>query len=104
MDRGFKIRIDESAGEYKIFLGSQPALKRHNNVDIRILGNPNDFIIEFSADRGARSTILFGYWTTLIGGGNLLVRGLKSLERIRRLEKEFWMHIEQCIEFLTHVI
>ncbi|MDH5770179.1 MAG: hypothetical protein OEZ25_02670 [Candidatus Bathyarchaeota archaeon] len=102
-DMGFKIRIDESAGEYKILLGSQPAPDRRENVDIRIIGDPNDFVVEFSADRRARSAILFGYITTMIGGGNLLLRGLKSLERLRRLEKEFWMHIEHCVEHLTHV-
>lgn len=102
-DKGFKIGIDESAGEYKILLGFQPALNRNRNVDISIIGEPNDFIIEFSADRRARSAILFGYVTTMIGGGNLLVRGLKSLEELEKLEKEFWTHIEHCIELFTHV-
>ena len=102
-DRGFRIKIDESAGEYRILLGFQRAPKRHENVDIRILGDPNDFVIEFSADRRARSAILFGYMTTMIGGGSLLVRGLKSLERLEKLEKEFWMHIEHCVEHMTHM-
>jgi len=87
----------------KILLGSQPAPDRRENVDIQIIGDPNDFVVEFSADRRARSAILFGYITTMIGGGNLLLRGLKSLEGLRRLEKEFWMHIEHCVEHLTHV-
>jgi hypothetical protein len=102
-DKGFKIRLDESEGEYKILLGFQHPLERHENVDIRILGNPNDFVVEFSADRRARSAILFGYVTSLIGGGSLLLKGLKSLEGLRKLEKEFWMHIEHCVERLTDV-
>jgi hypothetical protein len=102
-DKGFKIRIDGSDSEYKIILGFQRALERHENIDIRILGNPNDFVVEFSADRRARSAILFGYVASLIGGGSLLLRGLKSLERLRKLEKEFWVQIEHCVERLTNV-
>lgn len=102
-DKGFKIRIDGSDSEYKILLGFQHALEGHENVDIRILGNPNDFVVEFSADRRARSAILFGYVTTLFGGGSLLLRGLKSLEGLKKLEKEFWVHIENCVERLTNV-
>jgi hypothetical protein len=102
-DKGFKIKIDGSDSEYKIILGFQHALERHENVDIRILGNPNDFVVEFYADRRARSVILLGYVTQLIGGGSLLLRGLKSLEELRKLEKQFWVHIENCVERLTDV-
>lgn len=102
-DKGFKTRIADSDSEYKIILGSQHALERHENVDIRILGNPNDFVVEFSADRRARSAILLGHVTTLIGGGSLLLRGLKSLEELRKLEKQFWVYIEDCVEHLTDV-
>lgn len=102
-DKGFEIRIEGSDSEYKIILGFQHALERHENIDIRILGNPNDFVVEFSADRRARSAILFGYVTSLIGGGSLLLRGLKSLERLRKLENEFWVQIEQGVERLTNL-
>ncbi len=102
-DKGFEIRIEGSDSEYKIILGFQYALERHENIDIRILGNPNDFVVEFSADRRARSAILFGYVTSLIGGGSLLLRGLKSLERLRKLENEFWVQIEQGVERLTNL-
>jgi hypothetical protein len=100
-DKGVKIRVDESNSEYRIALGFQHALEKHENVDIRILGNPNDFVVEFYADRRARSAILLGYVTQLIGGGSLLLRGLKSLERLRKLEKQFWVYLENCVERLT---
>lgn len=101
--KGLKTKIDKSAGEYKILLASKRAPNTRENVDIRIWGDSNDFAIEFSADKRARSAILFGYTTSMIGGGNLLLRGLRSLEALEKLEKEFWGHVEHCIERLTNL-
>lgn len=101
--KGLKTKIEKSAGEYRILLASKRAPNTRENVDIRIWGDSSDFAIEFSADERARSAILFGYTTTMLGGGNVLLRGLRSLEALEKLEKEFWVHVEQCIERLNNL-
>lgn len=100
--KGFKTKIDESNGEYKILVMSQRAPNMREDIDLRILGNSNDFTIEFSGGKRARNAILLGRMTSLLGGGSLLLRGLRSREALERLEGEFWVHVEGCIERLAN--
>lgn len=99
--KGFKTKIDESNGEYKILVISQRAPNMREDIDLRILGNSNDFTVEFSGGNRARDAILLGRVTAALGGGGLLLRGLKSREALERLEMEFWVHVEHCIERLA---
>lgn len=101
-DKGFKTRIDESAGEYRILVISQRAPNMREDIDLRILGNSNDFTIEFFAGKRARNAILLGQMTTLFGGGSILLRGLRLREALERLERKFWVHVEDCIERLAN--
>jgi hypothetical protein len=94
---GFRTKRDESVEEYKILVIPQRAQKIRENVKVKILGNSNDFIIELSAGDRARRAIRFGYLTNMIGGGSLLLQGLKSREALERLEKEFWVYVEDAV-------
>jgi len=97
-NRGFKTKIDESAGECKILVMQQQARDRLEDVNIRISGTSKDFAIELSeAGEWTRYAVRLGYMTTMIGGGSLLLRGLKSREALERLEKEFWAYVEDII-------
>jgi len=100
--RGFKTKRDELAGEHKILVIPTRTQGIRENVHVKILGNPNDFVIELTAGERARSAIWLGYTTTMIGGGSLLLRGLKSREALEKLEKEFWAHSENAVARLAN--
>lgn len=74
----------------------------NEDITVEILGGANDFAIEFLTSERAHSSILLGLVSTIIGGGNLILRGVKSQERLEELEKDFWVHIEDAIMCLVN--
>lgn len=100
-DKGFKTAKDWSASEQKISAMPQHGLGILGRVIVRILGNANDFLIEFSISEHSDSAIKLGFITTMFGGGSLILRGLKSQETIKKLEKDFWIYTEETV---THLI
>jgi hypothetical protein len=101
-DKGFITTKDWSASEYAISAKPQRGVAIIGRVNVRILGDPNDFLIEFSTSEHSRSAVKLGFFTTMFGGGSLLLRGLKSREALEKLEKDFWLHTEEAIGYLSN--
>jgi hypothetical protein len=101
-DRGFKIRKDVSAEGYLILGRHQRDLRIYGEVSVRVIGNQDDFVIEFLTSKHASSAVKLGSITSIFGGGSLILWGLKSQEALEKLEKEFWVYIEEAITRLTH--
>jgi len=100
-DKRFETKKDWSAPEYVISAKPQYGVGVLGRVIVRVLGNPSDFLIEFSASDHSRSAIKLGFITTMFGGGSLVLRGLKSQEELEKLEKDFWIYMEEAV---THLI
>jgi hypothetical protein len=100
-DRGFLTEKDESAEEYKILWASPDARNMRNAMTVRIFGNPNDFGVEIIASERTRRFIKLGLLTQMFGGGYLVVRGLKAKEALEKLEKEFWIYMEEKVAELA---
>ena len=69
-------------------------------VNVRILGQPDDFVIEFSAGgKGGRfsPSMIVGYLTTMFGGGYLVSRESQKQETLDTLENDFWRHAQMQI-------
>jgi hypothetical protein len=96
-DKGFRTTKDCSASEYTISAKPRQSVGIIGCVTVRILGDPNDFLIEFSTSEHSRSAVKLGFMTTIFGGGSLILRGLKSQEELEKLEKDFWAHVEEAI-------
>ncbi|MFQ5999580.1 MAG: hypothetical protein ACE5J6_02255 [Candidatus Bathyarchaeia archaeon] len=99
--RGFKTRKDELADGYTISVASQNGRYMRGDIDVRIVGNSNDFVIEFFAGERARSSMMLGFITTILGGGSLILRGLRSQEALEKLEREFWVCAEDSVVHLA---
>jgi hypothetical protein len=95
--KGLKITRERSASEYKVSAKTQPGVGMLGPVIVRILGDSNDFSIEFLASERSRSVVKFGFITSMFGGGSFIRRGLKSQEAEEKLEKDFWIYIEEAI-------
>lgn len=100
-DNGFKTRKNELLREFKIFGTLRHSRNLRLEVTTRILGSSNDFVIEFLAGKPLRRSIMLGYITTMMGGGIFLLRDLKSKELLERIEREFWMYIEEAVTRLV---
>lgn len=99
--KGFKTMTDESMGEYKILLISQGDRGIPRGMYVRISGDPNEFVLELCISERARSSVMLGLMTTMFGGGSRVLRSLKSQEFLERLEREFWICVEEAIEGLV---
>ena len=101
-EKGFETRIKESDGEYEISVFSQYIKGAREDVDVKISGNPNDFMIDLLVGERARSSIRAGFLTSMFGGGSLVLRGLKLTEALEKLEEEFWMYVADSVGQLTN--
>lgn len=79
-------------------------------IDVRILGQPDDFRVEFSAgSRGGyfSSSMIAGYLTTMFGGGYIVSREAKKREALDMLENDFWKHtqiqVADLVDSATHI-
>ena len=78
-------------------------------IDVKILGQPDDFTVEFSAGgKGGyfSPSMIVGYLTTMFGGGYLVSREAKKREALDMLENDFWkytqMQVADLVKSATH--
>lgn len=100
--RQFVTKKSESAGERKILL--QPTystVKLDEPISVRITGDPNDFVVELRASELTNRSVRMGMLTKSLGGGFYLLRSLKLQEELEKLEKEFWIFVEDKVAQLA---
>jgi hypothetical protein len=69
-------------------------------VNVRVLGQPNDFMVEFSTgSKGGyfSPSMIAGYLTTMFGGGYLVSREAQKRETLDALESDFWRYTQTQI-------
>lgn len=93
----FKIRKLKSADGCKILVFPQQARKKSGMIEMTIRGDPNDFVISFTTMLGSSPFRKFGSILTLLGGGAFLLQSLKLQEALEKLEREFWMYMQEAI-------
>jgi hypothetical protein len=100
-DKGFATRKYESMEEHTILWAPPRDKKMSSATKVKIFGNPNDFVIEVTASERSRRSMWLGLLTKSIGGGYLILQDLKLREALEKIEKEFWVFIEDKIANLT---
>jgi len=92
----------ESSGERTLILRSKHAARKFGEpISLRITGNSDDFTVDLKASELAARTVRAGMLTKSLGGGYLLLKGLKLQEELEKLEKEFWIYVEDKVAQLT---
>lgn len=99
--KGFKTRKDESAGKCTILWAPPRVGSMRGAMTVTIMGDSNDFVIELIASERTRRYIRLGSLTTLFGGGYFLLRGVRLREALEKLEKEFWVYVEEKVAHLA---
>lgn len=104
---GFFQRKDFSVSIFNIKNGCKISAKPKAYSDIKgkiiveIKGKPHSFSVTFNVDSFLGRFTVLGNFLTLIFGGYPILRELKSRENLERVEKEFWVYINDVIEKLV---
>jgi hypothetical protein len=100
----FAARVERVKEGYRIQSASKiPNLKL--NVNVEILGRPNDFTVDFSTgSKGGYFSLsmIIGYLTMMLGGGYLVSKGAKEQETLEMIEKDFWRHTDMQVANLVN--
>ena len=100
-DKGFKTRKDSLPTGTKILIAPKHLRDTNANIKITVLGNPQDFTVELLMNEPSRFATMLGLTTTLFGGGIFVLRGLKLQEALEKLEKKFWVYLEEKITYAS---
>jgi len=101
-NREFKVAVNKGARGYTVTAAPTYVHEIVGNIHVSVSGEPNDFVVKFIA--GTRSGLYkkFGLLTSLFGGGVLLMRGMKSEEAEEKVERDFWVYVEEKIDLLAN--
>jgi len=100
-DRGYLTQKKESAGEYTILWAPPRFGITRDAMVVRVFGKPNDFVLEIVASERTRGSIRLGMLTKMFGGGYLVLKGLRAKEALEKLEREFWVYVEEKLAHLA---
>lgn len=79
----------------------KPVHEIAEKLQVFLQGEPKDFRVRFIAGSHSRSLVRYGTFASLFGGGFLVPKGLKSLEQIEKMEKEFWIFVDEAVSVLS---
>jgi hypothetical protein len=100
-EKKFKVKIEKKPANYKIVSFLKHGSDLCDNIEVHIKGKPDDFTIDFTTATDLTTHFIrLGSLTTLIGGGIILRRGIKSKEELEKLEKEFWNFVDITLPLL----
>lgn len=101
IEKGLATKNKHSQDEYKISVFMLTNDRRSSRMDVHIFGSSDDFFIETIASERMYRSMMLGFITSMIGGGNLVLRSVKLEEALRELERDFWIQIEDIIASLA---
>lgn len=100
--RQFRTKKTESAREITItVLPSHSTVGLKEPISVRIFGDSDDLKVDLKASELTSRSIRLGMLTKPLGGGYFLLKSLKLQEELEKLEKEFWIYVEDRVAQLT---
>jgi len=96
-EKSFKISGEGSREKHCIVALPTRIHDISEEIRVHVDGRPDDFRVRFKAGSRSSELVRLGILTTAFGGGRLTVKGLKSQEALERLEKEFWVYLDEVI-------
>lgn len=89
-ERSFAVSSNDSGGKYFVVARPKRFHQIAENIRVSVTGKPDDFTVEFAAGAHSRLLVIFGTFTSFLGGGSFGLKGLKSREALEKLEPAFW--------------
>ncbi|MHA1832406.1 MAG: hypothetical protein ACTSV7_00315 [Candidatus Baldrarchaeia archaeon] len=100
-ERNFRVGVIKAKNGYEVTAFPRIGCGVTEKIKIRVLGHPNEFKVEFDAGSNSRALVLLGNILSLLGGGIFAKRGLENLEGLEKLEREFWIYIEEILNNIS---
>jgi hypothetical protein len=103
----FETTLERMSNGYKIGAVTKKTLNVQLRITVKVLGQPNDFSVEFMPKRKTRGfspSMIIGYITSLFGGGIFLLSDAKLQEALDKLEQMFWNHVDKHVAELTNAV
>ena len=94
--RKFKTKLDDSS-DLKVISGVLREKDQVRNVVVKISGNPDDFVVDFSARGHFPSIIKISSLLSLLGGGVFVLKSQMEVEFYQKLEREFWNYLDEVV-------
>lgn len=94
----FKSKMDDGWGLVVI---SPPRAKIVDKIAVFVTGHSRDFSVKFTAGSRSRTYKWLGHITTFFGGGVLFSKGFESELALERLEREFWVYVDETVATIS---
>lgn len=100
--KGFRTFREMEDGGFRILIVPTHIHEIVGKITVTISRQKNRLFVKFFS--GDRSDVLMklGRLTSLFGGGIAYLRGVKSQESEERLERKFWVYLEEKMNLLAH--
>jgi len=98
--KNFVVSIHNIKNGYKISVKPKANSDIKGKIKIEIKGQPNIFSVTFNADSFLGRFTVLSSFLNLFFGGYLLLRELRSREKLDEIEREFWVYVNSVIERL----
>jgi len=96
--KGFETEIVRfTSTKYKVLARVRQPSSKYLNLEVKVYGDPNGFVVDFSTTAHIHSSVKLGFLTIPFGGGSLLLRGVRLKETLERLEGEFWAYVQEVV-------
>lgn len=86
---------------WEIIASPPPRDKIVDRITVSVTGDGEDFTVKFISGSHSRTYKWAGHLTLLFGGGLLFSKGFESELALERLEREFWVYVDDTIEVLA---
>lgn len=104
-DRQFDVKVEKKGKDFVIEAETASLLNVKLRIDVNIYGTPNDFTIEYVANKKRKGfyspTMIAGYLSSMLGGGLLFRSEFKLQEALEKLERAFWEHVDGQVAKLS---
>lgn len=97
-ERNFEVLGEKTPTNYQVTADNSPYFKLLGFVSVIIEGKPDDFILKLELCEKKRRYSKYGSLLLgLLGGGYFVRREMESDEAWEKLEKEFWLFVENAV-------
>jgi hypothetical protein len=97
IEKEFTTSLRKEKEKYVIVATPQMFHGIAENINVEVSGGADDFTVTFDAGSHSRGFVILGNILALFGAGFFVLKGIKSLEEIEKLEKTFWAYVDETI-------
>jgi len=101
LKRNFTVVERKVAEGREIIVNPPPRERIVDRITVSVTGDREDFSVKFIAGSHSHIYKWVGQLTTLFGGGILFSRGFESESALERLERNFWLYVDETVESLA---